>query len=507
MSTPTTNPLKTETTTAKPTNSDNDPKLHGLCHLSAVLSRGATMKPNFFIRYYNKYFNLVKNNFKDNNNNKIIYIPAINNSNKDKYKEIFEKMYKYPFSMLTGREKTNDEKNEDIINLKQDINGDKLICHTFRYENTKCYLIIDTRIKKIFICYSSVVWQKTAKMEKYPKEWQQAKGESDNTFPWFTKIIELLHLTVGHFKDVPLPDVGIITSNMIDLIINSTYRDYDIICTGHGIAGCLAEITALLLKGLSSNEKKQLAFAPDKQRAIPNKNIIVANWSTPAWLPKKESHRNQLQLPGVIDEVEFYKFTTHGDLYPEMPRVCDPNAKNKELTYKLACTNFSNPSGYVRDITTYDHIGVEDNAVTEPGIRTLNPNNYLVYSVGFDKIDTLVTKNLIDNFIIPNDKINSERSYSNYNDPLKKNGRDSMAGFRLGFIYGKIINNDSDGNNWWYNNKPGKLDAEKILTGGRRKTRKRRKRKGGRRKTRKNKRKTRRKSKKRRRRTRRRKRR
>ena len=131
----------------------------------------------------------------------------------------------------------------------------------------------------------------------------------------------------------------------------------------------------------------------------------------------------------------------------------------------------------------------------------------MVYSVGFDKINTLVKRNLLDDFIISNNTEGLERSYLNYKTPLKRNKRQGEAGFRLGFIYGKIINNDSDGNNWWKKNPTGQLEAPMSLKGGRRKTRKRRKRKGGRRKTRKNKRKTRRKSKKRRRRTRRRKRR
>ena len=49
----TTKPLTTTTKTPTTTKPTNDEELHGLCHLSAVLSRGATMKPDFFIRYYN----------------------------------------------------------------------------------------------------------------------------------------------------------------------------------------------------------------------------------------------------------------------------------------------------------------------------------------------------------------------------------------------------------------------------------------------------------------------
>mgnify|MGYP001193266884 CR=1 FL=1 len=479
----TTKPLTTTTKTPTTTKPTNDEELHGLCHLSAVLSRGATMKPDFFIRYYNKYYNLV------NEFNKNIYIPPINSGNKDKYIEIFERMYKYPVSMYTGISRGEDKLDEDIGKLQEAMNQQQLECHTFKHKNTKCILIIDKRIKKIFICYSSVVWEKIVK--SYPNDWQQAIGEPDNSnFPWFKKIIQLLNLGDGDLRGIKaLPTIGIITTNMIKLIKESDIKD--IICTGHGIAGCLAEITALMLA---------------KQEAMKDKKIIVANWSTPAWLPK--SKLNDEKIKALIRKVNFYKFTTHGDLYPEMPRVCDSSAKKDELTYKRLCSGFSNPSGYVKDIITYEHIGVDPTNTAISGKRTINPNNYLVYSVGYDKINTLFTNKLLDNFIIKNAE-GLEKKYPDYKKTLEKNERNGMAGLRLGFIYGKLIHSDKDGNNWWYNknNKRGKLEAPKSLKGGRRKTRKRRKRKGGK-KSRKNKRKTRRrKSKKRRRRTRRRKRR
>ena len=166
----------TPTTATNPKTSNTPKYRNALCHLSAVLSRGVTMEPIKFFKYFMMYKKFIKQNFPTEEgyeSNDLLNIPILNKSTAKQYKNIFQNMY-YLQSRIN-----EDRVMNDINCYKQNNSGSGRGIKGSYYKNKSlkiCFIQdnIDGKVKndgskdkRLYICINGKICSRVDKKSKF----------------------------------------------------------------------------------------------------------------------------------------------------------------------------------------------------------------------------------------------------------------------------------------------------------------------------------------------------
>jgi len=496
-----------------------------ICHLSAVLSRGAYYGPLEFILYLDKYRELLS-----------LHNKKLEASGFHK-KKIWENMYKIskskdqwlkPDKLKMEALKKNGFQHFFVIDMpmidiqqgKNVIANDQAMVYCVLYNN------------KFFFAIGGKVWKKNEPIYYVPKRWRiaslDANGKDSSSDSWGLHIHNLLlrndRSRMKSLRNEKL-DGDPNTFDKIEPIVNKdgdrvehmlkntsqnayyvpfaqllfnfrvvkkndgkwTNPNYPVFISGHGIGGAVAEKLAIDLCDLWAEtittlgtDLNDIQGKTAEEVETFSKRIIVANWGAPKWHQPDDTSQNAKE--SSQQKIKFYKFRTHGDIYPHMPRGCataktpkDNLLDDGKTTSKLHCGRSN--GGKLVELSDYNHIGdqwtdqtgINDEEkkrfenrlktnTTKDGEWLYHSNIYLVKSNKYENIKhpppndfivPLISTGRDELKILGHPEMHGQQNVEyifdlKYNKPLGINQRNEAAHLRMGYINGKYVYKSKD---------------------------------------------------------------